>query len=184
MDKQKLAENFDHLIHRGGTTSMRHVVVDEKYIYFYLYNLSGQMVGYQRYFKDGTKEFRNEDRADAKYYTYISKAAKGSVLGVYGLNSYHPQTDLYIVEGVWDAIVLHKFGFSAIAVLCNNPEHLASWLFAIPNKVIAIPDADKSGSKLIKYADSHVVLPDGYDVNLLYTEGRTDELLKRIRNEF
>lgn len=177
-------ENIDHLIYRGGSSSMDSVHIGEKYIYFYLYNLSGQLVGYQRYYKDGIKEFRNSDRDDAKYYTRVTHGAKGSVLGVYGLHRYHPQKDLYVVEGVFDAIVLHRFGYSAIATLTNDPAHLASWLFAIPNKVIAIPDGDKAGSKLSKYADSTVLLPNGMDINQMYTEGRISELLKRIRNEF
>lgn len=178
-----IEENMAHLVYRGGSTTMHAVHVDEKYIYFYLYNLSGQLVGYQRYYKDGSKEYRNNDRDDAKYYTRITHGAKGSVLGVYGLHTYHPQSDLYLVEGVFDAIVLHRFGYSAIATLTNNPAHLKSWLSSLPNKIIAVPDGDKAGSKLSIYADTTVELPEGMDVNKMYTEDRMDELLKRIRNQ-
>lgn len=183
-NSELIAENLKHLVHRGGSINMHAVSVDEKYIYFYLYNLSGQLVGYQRYYKDGNKEFRNNDRDDAKYYTRITHGAKGSMLGVYGLHTYHPQSDLYLVEGVFDAIVLHRFGYSAIATLTNDPAHLKSWLSSLPNRIIAVPDSDKAGSKLSIYADTTVELPEGMDVNKMYTESRMDELLKRIRNEF
>jgi phage/plasmid primase-like uncharacterized protein len=52
---------------------------------FPLWNLSGEMVGYQQYRPDGDKKSRKDPRM-GKYFTFVSKEATGDAkLAVWGL---------------------------------------------------------------------------------------------------
>lgn len=131
-----------------------HVSVDDEneVVTFPLWNLSGQMVGYQQYRPWGSKSVNN-DRETGKYYQHIPFGK----IGVWGVEtlSYNPHL-VFMCEGKFDACQIHNFELPAIAVLGNNPLHLVPWLKALGRKVIAIPDDDVAGVSLGKLA--HEVL--------------------------
>lgn len=156
----------------------RHIILGDECCYFMLYNLSGQIVGTQRYSPIGIKNCNNatrlywieHDKNQLKYLPFILP----SQLAVWGLHTYDVHKPLYIVEGVFDAAILHNLGLSAIAVLGNDPKDLKSWLRTLHNYKIVIPDNDSTlhaGDKLHKYGDEVIFLPQEYnDLNEMGTK--------------
>ena len=105
---------LDHLKSRGLDTEKTHVLYDEESgnTYFFLYNLSGQMIGYQKYNPEGVKKDYGEE---ARYYTFLGKEydkldnANRSKISVYGLETYDVHKKyIFVVEGIWDVIKLHN----------------------------------------------------------------------------
>ena len=117
---------------------------------FYLYNLSGQLVGYQQYRPTGDKKPNNNPKL-GKYYTY----RKQPTLAVWGVESLHLTPNVvFLCEGVFDAARLTKRGYSALAVLSNNPSpDLRNWLTCLNRRVVAVCDNDVAGRKLAKFGD-------------------------------
>lgn len=149
-----------HLLDRE-MTDLSSTIVCEDCVYFLLYNLSGQLVGVQRYNPTGNKVNRNEERRikygkEVRNLKYVSYVSEGQI-GIYGLHTYRTNEDLYIVEGVFDCTILHNLGLSAIAVLTSDPKPFRSWLNTLPNRKIAIPDNDDN--RLTKYGDISFSLP-------------------------
>lgn len=140
---------YDHLLSRGlDPRRYPHSVrldPEAGIASFLLWNLSGQLVGYQQYNPLGDKKQCN-DRDLGKYYTYQKES-----LAVWGLEtlSYRPDV-LFLTEGVFDVVKFHQLGLPGVAVLQNNPKRLKSWTYALPRRVIAAcdNDANKSGDKL------------------------------------
>lgn len=174
-----------HLLGRGLDPDRNGVVVDEKTgtATFFLYNLSGKLVGYQYYNPKGEKGFshRNSkvDKELMKYYTYVSGKTKDKTkeIAVWGLDSYDISVPyLFVVEGIFDAASLQNAGVPAIALLANDPNRKTlSWLRTLPQKKIVIYDNDESeskekkntaGLKLVKAGDFAYTVPEPYkDVN-------------------
>lgn len=180
---KKFNEEFDgehistHLSKRGINPSTVRVIIDEETedTYFYLYNLSGQIVGYQKYNpnyqKTGQSNLANPKMA--KYFTWVSDEDKGKKIAVWGLESFDVMSDEYIflTEGIFDAARIQEAGYPAIALLCNDPsDSLKSWLRTLPQKKIVIYDNDKAGRKLIKVGDYAYTVPSGKDANDLTPE--------------
>jgi DNA primase len=115
---------------------------------FYLWNLSGALVGFQQYRRTGDKKTNNNPR-DGKYFTY----SKQPTLAVWGVESLHLTPNVvFVTEGVFDAARLTKLGYSALAVLCNNPTHdLKNWLNCLNRKVVVVADNDHAGRRLAKF---------------------------------
>ena len=124
---------------------------------FYLWNLSGQLVGYQQYRPNGEKKAQNSPR-EGKYFTY----KKQPTVAVWGVESLHLTPDVvFLTEGLFDAARLTERGFSALAVLSNNPTaDLANWLACLNRKVVAVCDNDAAGQKLAKFGDCCVFTTD------------------------
>jgi DNA primase len=178
MEFLKLFEEFEgehvskHLKLRGVDSSKTRYIIDEETedVYFFLYNLSGQMVGYQKYNpnyeKIGQRGLSNPRMA--KYFNIVTDDGDGSKkIAVWGLES-TKFTDkyLFITEGIFDAARIQEAGYPAIAVLCNNPSNsLKSWLDTMPQKKIVIYDNDKPGRLLIKVGDYAYTVPEGKDIN-------------------
>jgi hypothetical protein len=166
-----LLEDYDiigHLRSRGVDPDKSTVLLDKEngIATFLLYNLSGQLVGYQRYNPRGDKKDHSNSLM-AKYYNYViklSKDGKGtSAIAVWGLEDIDMSSPyLFVTEGIFDAVKLKNMGISAIAVLSNNPIHLKPWLMALQKKIIAVLDHDDSGSKLKSIADFHITTPEPY----------------------
>ena len=139
---------FNHLLSRNFDASLYEgIVLDERnqILTVYLHNLSGQLVGYQRY-NPNSEDKRTNIPKDARYFTHRTSGQHA----VWGLETLNTQlSDCFVVEGIFKASALHRLGFNAIAVLCNNPKPLKSWLFALPYRLIAIGDNDDAGRKLI-----------------------------------
>jgi len=146
--REAIRDNIEkHLRDRGIDPRRTGVIVDKKsgLVTFLLYNLSGQLVGYQRYNPKGHKfSDSNKDPLMAKYFTWVSKdpETKTRMLAVWGVDTIRPGKPLFIVEGIFDAAKIHNAGYPAVAVLANDPKHLRSWLKTLPNKRIVIYDKD------------------------------------------
>ena len=119
---------------------------------FYLWNLSGQLVGYQQYRPLGEKKPQNNPR-QGKYFTYNHQPT----LAVWGVETLHltPHV-LFLTEGVFDAARLTERGYSAVAALANNPLGLESWLGCLNRRVVAVCDNDVAGRKLAKFGHQAV----------------------------
>lgn len=171
----KIYEEFnltDHLKGRGIDINNTHVIIDDKTedVYFFIYNLSGQLVGYQKYNRNYQKtgQSKLDDPRMAKYFTHVSSEGNGKKTAVWGLESLDIMSDdyVFIVEGIFDAARIQEVGYPALAVLCNNPEvSLKNWLDTLPQKKIVIYDNDKAGRKLIKLGDFAYTVPVGKDIN-------------------
>ena len=177
-----LFEAFDtksHLKDRGVDVNKTRTIIDEDTgdTYFFLYNLSGQMVGYQKYNPEYPKIGQNKvlSPRHVKYYTWITH----DKVGVWGLESTKFTDEyLFVVEGVFDAARIHECGYPAIAVLCNDPsESMTSWLNTLPQKIIVIHDNDVPGMKLKKVGDYTFSVKGAHDMNDLSIE-EAGEFLK------
>ena len=139
-----------HLLDRHLNLDLHQPVIDEvnRVATFFLYNLSNQLVGYQQYKPEGSKK-NNNDPKEGKYFTYRTK----TTLAVWGLESLHLSPNvLFVTEGIFDACRLTELGFSAVAVLTNNPSSdLANWLRMLNRKVVVVADNDNAGKKLAKF---------------------------------
>ena len=141
-----------HLKTRHMDVDLHHPVVDEveRVATFYLWNLSGQMCGYQQYRPEGVKKPQNNPK-EGKYFTY----RKMPTLAVWGVESLHltPHV-LFLTEGVFDAARLTERGVSAVAALSNNPTaDFRNWLGCLNRKVVAVCDNDEAGRRLAKFGD-------------------------------
>lgn len=192
MKKMLLFEDFNllrHLKNRGVDTEKTKVVIDEESgdTFFFLYNLSGQMVGYQKYNPKYPKkgQSKSEDPKKVKYYNWIGNEEHSKKIAVWGLESYS-FTDkyLFITEGVFDIARAHEAGYPGIAVLCNDPSpQLRFWLETLPQIKIVIYDNDKAGEKLIKLGDYAFSVEEGKDLNDLSPEDAKkflDDIIAKI----
>ena len=182
-----LFEAYDiiaHLKDRGIDTEQTRVVIDEKTqdVFFYLYNLSGQLVGFQKYNPNYEKTGQSnlDDPRMAKYFTWVTEEGKGKAIGVWGLETTDFRDEfIFVTEGIFDAARIQEAGYPAISVLCNNPsDSLKSWLATLPQKKIVIYDNDNAGKKLIKVGDFSYTVPSGKDVNDLTPSEAKDFLRK------
>ena len=120
---------------------------------FYLYNLSGQLVGFQQYRPLASKAPSNHPR-ESRYFTY----RKQPTLALFGVESLHLTPDVvFLTEGVFDACRLTELGVSALAVLSNDPTpQLHEFLKCLNRRVVVVADNDAAGRKLAKFG--HVVV--------------------------
>lgn len=147
---------------------------------FPLYNLMGQLVGYQKYTPTAPKQSKTVRPDELKYFTY-TPTNKVTAYGLHLLKSKYPY--VILVEGVFDACRLHRLGFNALAVLSCDPKHLKEWLTLLPYKKLALVDGDSAGLKLAKYAEAYVQCPSNEDVSSVHTvvlHNLLNQLLKAI----
>lgn len=164
-----------HLRSRGVDALKTKVVIDEEsgIATFLLYNLSGQLIGYQRYNPTGTKQHQGRRNKGAKrhdpnivsqmkYYTYVGKEGdkRFPKLAVWGLESLDDRPYVFVVEGIFDAVKLQNAGQPAIAALANHPKPLKGWFRMLGKHVIVVNDNDAAGGKLTSLGDSSFVVPD------------------------
>lgn len=190
-----LFENYDliqHLKGRGIDPEKTRVIIDEEDgdTYFFLYNLSGQMVGYQKYNPKYPKTGQGKlnDPRLAKYFNWVSDEGYGKKVAVWGLESLEWTNEyLFITEGIFDIARVHESGYPGIAVLCNDPsESLKSWLETLPQKKIVIYDNDKAGKKLKKLGDYSFTIESAKDLNDLSREEAKvflDNIITQIKKE-
>lgn len=168
----------NHLINRRINPDNAGVFIDEdsRVATFLLYNLSGKIVGYQQYRPDSDKTKKNDPK-DGRYYTYVSNEGEDTPksgkkhIALYGTETinrtkgvFEPRP-LFVVEGIFDAAVLHYHGYAAVAVLQNDPKKLKSFFRALNRPTIAICDGDDAGNKLGKIADMKYSCPKGHDLS-------------------
>lgn len=148
-----------HLHSRYLNTKLHKVWVNEQegVATFPIWNLSGQLLGYQAYSPDKDKTAQN----DPRYGRYFTRLKDGKV-GVWGLESWSLSNTLYVTEGIFDAARITYFGYSAIAVFGNALSHSCEkwlWLVKQNRPVVTICDNDEAGKKLQKYGHkSHTVM--------------------------
>lgn len=161
-----------HLKSRGVNAQKVRVIfnIDDDYATFFLYNLSGQLVGYQHYNPKGIKKQRQGnkefDKDTMKYYTYVTGKKSEKALAVWGLESYKLDAPyLFVTEGIFDAVKIQNAGYPAIATLSNDPNMgIKSWLKTLPQTIIVIADNDdnNSGNKLLKFGNISKIVPTPY----------------------
>ncbi len=163
-----ILEEYDiigHLRSRGVDPDKTTVLLDKEngIATFLLYNLSGKLVGYQRYNPRGDKKDHTNSLM-AKYYNYVTKEGdKHSSIAVWGLDTVDmSEPYLFVTEGIFDIVKLKNLGLPGIAVLSNNPTHLKPWFKILNKKIIAVLDSDDSGSKLRNIADYYISTPSPY----------------------
>jgi hypothetical protein len=144
-----------HLLARHVDLELHRPVLceDEGAATFYLWNLSGQMVGFQQYRPYASKEKHNDPRT-GRYFTL----RKQPTVAVWGVESLHlTPSVLFVTEGVFDAARLTERGVSAVAVLSNDPNaDVRNWLMMLNRKVVAVCDNDAAGRRLAKVAHTAV----------------------------
>lgn len=151
-----------------------HIDEDDRTATFLLFNLSGQICGYQRYRPDASK-VKNNDPQLSRYYTYRPSIG----IGVWGLETINYSSVLFLTEGIFDAVRLHNLGYSAIATLSNDPKFLPPWLMALSRPTVAVCDSGQAGTKLGAYGHRAVTCPEGLDLGAM---GEVD--IKRLIHPF
>jgi hypothetical protein len=154
---------YHHLQQRHLSPYLYHnISITPELVTFPLWNVSGQMVGYQQYNPNGSKQERRNPK-ECKYFTYISEGKNNTAWGLDVLNP--NQRLVVLVEGIFKACRFHNHGINALAVLGNNPKHLYSWLHSMGYYLFAICDGDEAGRKLAKFGHSSIQLRDGYFID-------------------
>jgi hypothetical protein len=164
MPELNLTEFLTHLHHRCKQPAEHLGVVDAEQELFtrYIYNLSGQVVGYQAYNWRADKKPKKD--VTGRYWTWLSKTdGKTTALGVMGLEHVRWGETLYLVEGQFEQATAAAYGLNCVAVLTNNPKHLRNWVAAYPAPVVALCQDDAAGRKLANLADRAVMLPRDLD---------------------
>jgi hypothetical protein len=163
MYNQAMQTVLEHLKSRHLDVNLHHPVVDEteRVATFFMYNLSGQVVGYQQYRPEGDKKPNNNPR-EGKYFTF----RQAPTVGVWGVESLHLTPHVvFVTEGLFDAARLTQRGVSAVAVFTNNPgKDVLNWLSMLGRKVVVVCDGDQAGAKLAKYGDVSLCLLGGKDL--------------------
>jgi hypothetical protein len=147
-----------HIKSRHVDLDLHTVWIDEaeRVATFPLWNLSGQLTGYQAYRPDAGKVKKNDERG--RYYTYKGEklvTKHNKTVAVWGLESWWLTPVLFITEGIFDAARLTSRGVSAIAVLSNDPNiSTLNWLLQVRTgrPTVAVCDPGKAGRKLAKTA--------------------------------
>ena len=150
---------LEHLKSRHLNVELHRPVLDleNDLATFYLWNLSGGLVGYQQYRRYGEKKPNNNPKL-GKYFTH----RKQPTVTVWGVESLHLTPNLlFVTEGVFDAARLTELGYSAVAVLSNDPgADLKNWLKMLNRTVVVVADNDNAGRKLAKFGDVAVFTED------------------------
>jgi hypothetical protein len=153
---------------------------EENVATFGMWNLSGQLVGFQQYRPLADKGHRPKP-SDMRYFNIAGKVDKCSKLLAFGVELLdQKQRVLFLAEGVFDVVPLHNRNVNALATMANNPKHLASWLRTLGYYLVALCEGDSAGQKLANVADESVYLPEGKDPAEM-SEEWFDELVKKYK---
>lgn len=154
-----MTDLLQHLKQRHLDVELHRPVLDVEndIVTFYLWNLSGALVGYQMYRRFGSKKTQNNPK-EGKYYTY----RKQPTLALFGVESlYLTPHVVFLAEGLFDAARLTEKGYSALAVLSNDANSdLKNFLTCLNRKIVAVCDNDKAGQKLAKFGTCSVFTTD------------------------
>ena len=174
----------EHLLDRHLDPSNYAVSYDSETASFLLFDLSGRVVGYQQYRPGAPKTMRNDPR-EGRYYTYFTGRKEEKQFSVWGLETwdYSPHI-LFVTEGIFDAVRLHEFGYSAVAVLSNDPKFLRNWLFLVrqQRKIVVVCDDDEAGRKLAKFGDMSLCATGSKDLGDM-TDTEVAELILMVVKE-
>ncbi len=141
---------------------------------FPLWNLSGQLVGYQQYTPFQPKCDKKLNPRELRYFTYLTKTDHNAqMLSAFGLELLDPNKKyVFVCEGVFDACRLHNLKLNALGLLACDPKPLKSWLWSMGYVVVPVCEGDEAGQKLKSLAntDDVVFLPQGKDLGDLTDE--------------
>ena len=169
-----MTTTLQHVKDRHVDTDLHTVWVDEedRTATFPLWNLSGQFVGYQRYRPDADKQQKNA--VEGRYYTYRGQKLVPKhcqTVAVWGLESWYLSRTLFVFEGIFDAARVTELGYSALALLSNDPNtDTRNWLRCVRQNrpVVSVCDPGKAGVKMATVGHrSHTMnVPDAPDADL------------------
>ena len=146
-----------HLLKRRCNVSLHQPVLDSQVATFYLWNLSGQLVGYQQYRPTAPKH--HTEPKLARYFTYHQND-----LAVFGLESLCLPGPVFVVEGVFDACRFTQAGRPALAVLSNSPKpQVREWLRCLGRPTVFVTDGDSAGHQLARRERLSMCCPAGHD---------------------
>lgn len=169
---------YSHLKERNVNINLHRPIIDEENCIatYLLYNLSGQIVGYQQYNPLGDRKVNN--KPNARYYTYVSKNKSSVVL--YGLESLDISDGvIYVTEGIYDAMRLTNKGQTALATLTNSPsKDVINQLKLLNRPIVVVCDNDNAGRKLAKCGD-YVEVVEGAKDLAEAPESYVDHLIKK-----
>ena len=175
-------ELVSHLASRDYTPDSLGSILSKEsgVIYFLLWNLSGQLVGFQQYIPNAPKSGNHPK--DCRYYTYTTKVDSKSIPAIWGLHTYSLSTKrIFIVEGVFDAVKLHNIGECAIALLGNaGSKSVKQWLSLIRAEKISILDSDQSSNALKRLSNRWYVTPSPYKDLGEMPQNKVDAFIKEI----
>lgn len=151
---------LDHLHNRHMDTNLHTVWVDEtdRVATFPLWTVDGLLSGYQAYRPEADKNYKNDKYG--KYYTFRGykhnrgpNENKGFVkrVSVWGMESWYLSNTLFVTEGIFDAARITALGFSAVAVIGNDPDSSTRNWFKLVRQmrpVVAVCDPGSAGFKL------------------------------------
>lgn len=174
--------NFDmrsHLEGRGLQLERYPTVsYDEEVCTFPIYTLTKKLIGYQKYRPQASKTRKN----DEKYGRYHTHFAPGYA-GFWGTESLeYGKSILFLTEGIFKAVRLHRFNLPAVALLGNDPSHLKNHLALTRRKLVAICDFGEAGTKLAKMGHYSFVCPDGLNLDDM-SDRQAFEFLKEMHLE-
>lgn len=156
--KTQCTSNYEHLKERYLNIDLYScIMVFDDVIIFPLWNLSGQMIGYQQYRPGADKKQKNDPR-EGKYYTSLHGDKNEKPLAMWGLESYSYRSNVLILtEGIFDACRMHNNGIPAVALLTGSYKHFRNWLYCQPRKIFKVDD--DHASQLGPY--ENLDLPEG-----------------------
>lgn len=166
-----------HLQERHLNTSLHKVWLSDEVATFPLWNLSGQLVGYQQYRPFASKQPNNDPR-NGRYFNCL----KGDRVGVWGLESWSLTNTLFLTEGVFDAARLTSKNASAVALLSYTvSSSTKKWLHIVKQhrRVVAVCDNDASGSKLASLGTLSHTVSDYKDLG-----ESSDEYVQQLLKEY
>jgi hypothetical protein len=177
---------LDHLKSRGLDLEKTHIIYDEQKgdAYFFIYNLTGQLIGYQKYNPNNPKV--DDMGEDGRYFSHIRKELLGQgKVGVYGLETYQMDKKyLFIAEGIFDIIKIHNMGEPGIANLgCSLSKQAINWYRTLPQIKILIQDKDEAGKELTQIADYVLTVPDPYKDLGDMPQNEVDVFINNIKNK-
>lgn len=165
MKNYRNRQNLQDYLHSRRFDASKHSVWyddEELVVTFPLWNLSGQLVGYQQH-RPFVLDKKLDNVKEGRYFTHLKEAR----IGLWGLESWGDNETLFLTEGVFDACKLTWFGASALAVLQNDPSKSTKrwfWMVRKFRKIIAVCDGDMAGKRLAEVAHNSIQLPDGKDL--------------------
>lgn len=126
---------------------------------FPLWNLSGQMVGYQSYRPHADKIKMNDPFG--KYYTYRKKEC-WVPWGLETLNWTGFKSPVFVAEGIFDACRLTEFGHAALATMTNSPPRdFLNFLSFLTRPIVVVLDNDLGGAELTQLGGYVEMAPNG-----------------------
>lgn len=140
---------------------------EENSVTFMLWNLSGELVGYQQYKPERPKVDSSLNPRELRYFTYLKQEEHLKALTGFGVELLDPnKKHLFVLEGVFDSCRLHNLGLNALAMFACDPKHTKSWLSSLGYTVVPVCEGDEAGQKLesLKNSEEVVFLPEGKDL--------------------